>query len=196
MRFNSCVCVFFIPMGSRVKPCPNMGICDVNKSHGLNARFWLVERKFAALWLVRTQGSPYYYSLWAGLWREITRDRKSLSKYAILVANSKCFFFVIIIIIFRCSTCSDVWQVVISHCVFSLHFGFRSGLCVLSGTFCVRSYIVCSYSRCKNMRRKSQALTGTLIQSWRGLVLLCKSNLRKTSRINKVSRNATQIILN
>lgn len=105
-------------------------------------------------------------------------------------------FFLLLLFCFRCSTCSDVWQVVISHCVFSLHFGCRSGLCVLSGTFCVRSYIVYSYTRCKNMRRKSQALTGTLIQSWRGLVLLCKSNLRKTSRINKVSRNATQIILN
>ena len=61
-RFNSCVRVFFIPMGSRVKPCPNMGICDVNKSHGWNARFWLVEKNFAALWLVTDQCSPYYYS--------------------------------------------------------------------------------------------------------------------------------------
>ena len=34
--------------------CPYMGHSDVNKSHGRNARFWLVERKFAALWLVRT----------------------------------------------------------------------------------------------------------------------------------------------
>ena len=33
-----CVCVLY-SMGSRVKPCPNMGICDVNKSHGRNARF-------------------------------------------------------------------------------------------------------------------------------------------------------------
>lgn len=105
------------------------------------------------------------------------------------------FFFVIIILfsmqhLFRCLAGRNQ-----SLCIF-IAFWCRSGLCVLSGTFCVRSYIVCSYSRCKNMRRKSQALTGTLIQSWRGLVLLCKSNLRKTSRINKVSRNATQIILN
>ena len=135
-------------------------------------------------------------TLWAGLWREITLDRKSVSKYAILQCKFDVRFFLLLLFCFRCSTCSDVWQVVISHCVFSLHFGCRSGLCVLSGTFCVRSYIVCSYTRCKNMRRKSQALTGTLIQSWRGLVLLCKCNLRKTSRINKVSRNATQIILN
>ena len=130
------------------------------------------------------------------LWSEITRDRKSVSKYAILVANSMCVFLFVIIILFsmqhlfRCLAGRNQ-----SWCIF-IAFWCRSGLCVLSGTFCVRSYIVCSYSRCKNMRRKSQALTGTLIQSWRGLVLLCKSNLRKTSRINKVSRNATQIILN
>ena len=33
-----CVRVLF-PMGSREFPCPNMGICDVNQSHGLNTRF-------------------------------------------------------------------------------------------------------------------------------------------------------------
>ena len=33
-----CVRVLF-PMGSREFLCPNMGICDVNKSHGLNTRF-------------------------------------------------------------------------------------------------------------------------------------------------------------
>ena len=33
-----CACVLY-SYGSRVKPCPNMGICDVNKSHGPNARF-------------------------------------------------------------------------------------------------------------------------------------------------------------
>ena len=33
-----CACVLY-SMGSRVKPCPYMGICDVNKSHGPNARF-------------------------------------------------------------------------------------------------------------------------------------------------------------
>ena len=35
---TSCVCVLF-PMGSREHSCPNMGICDVNQSHGLNTRF-------------------------------------------------------------------------------------------------------------------------------------------------------------
>ena len=48
-------------MGSRVKPCPYMGNCDVNKSHGLNARFWLVEIIFAALWLVSTPRGHYHY---------------------------------------------------------------------------------------------------------------------------------------
>ena len=33
------------------------------------------------------------------------------------------FFFLLLLFCFRCSTCSDVWQVVISHCVFSLHVG-------------------------------------------------------------------------
>ena len=46
-----CVSVLY-SMGSRVKPCPYMGIVTSHKSHGWNARFWLVERKFAALWLV------------------------------------------------------------------------------------------------------------------------------------------------
>ena len=55
-----CACVLY-SMRSRVKPCPNMGICDVNKSHGWNARFWLVEKKFAALWLVRTYRGHYHY---------------------------------------------------------------------------------------------------------------------------------------
>ena len=33
-----CVRVLY-SMGSREQPCPNMGICDVNKSHGPNTRF-------------------------------------------------------------------------------------------------------------------------------------------------------------
>ena len=48
-----CACVLY-SMGSREFPWPYMGICDVNKSHGRNTRFWLVETKFAALWLVTT----------------------------------------------------------------------------------------------------------------------------------------------
>ena len=56
-----CVSVLY-SMGSRVKPCPNMGIVTSHKSHGWNARFWLVERKFAALWLVSTPRGHYHYS--------------------------------------------------------------------------------------------------------------------------------------
>ena len=39
-----------------------MGIVTSQKSHGWNARFWLVERKFAALWLVTTYCSHHDYS--------------------------------------------------------------------------------------------------------------------------------------
>ena len=49
--FNSCVRVFFIPWGSREFYDHIWGIVTSNKSHGWNARFWLVERKNAALWL-------------------------------------------------------------------------------------------------------------------------------------------------
>ena len=55
-----CACVLY-SMGSRVKSCPYMGICDVNKSHGRNARFWLVEKNVAALWLVSTPRGHYHY---------------------------------------------------------------------------------------------------------------------------------------
>ena len=59
-----CVSVLY-SMGSRVKPCPNMGIVTSHKSHGWNARFWLVERKFAALWLVSPQrGHHDYFCDW------------------------------------------------------------------------------------------------------------------------------------
>ena len=40
---------------------PYMGIVTSHKSHGPNARCWLVERNFAALWLVDTYCSHYYY---------------------------------------------------------------------------------------------------------------------------------------
>ena len=56
-----CACVLY-SMGSREFLWPYMGICDVNKSHGWNARFWLVETKFAALWLVTTMRSQLHYS--------------------------------------------------------------------------------------------------------------------------------------
>ena len=58
-RFNSCVRVFLIPWGHVAKTL----ICDVKKSHGRNARFWLVETKFAALWLVTDYCSHLYYLL-------------------------------------------------------------------------------------------------------------------------------------
>ena len=41
--------------------CPNMGIATSSWSHGLYAWFWLVEKNFAALWLVGTYCSLHYY---------------------------------------------------------------------------------------------------------------------------------------
>ena len=41
--------------------CPNMGALTSVKSHGLNTRCWLVEKIFAALWLVGTYWRPPYY---------------------------------------------------------------------------------------------------------------------------------------
>ena len=55
-----CACVLY-SMGSRGLSCPNMGICDVNQSPDQNTRFWLVEKIFAALWLVSTQRGQYHY---------------------------------------------------------------------------------------------------------------------------------------
>ena len=49
------------PMGSRGFSCPNMGIVTSIWSPDLYARFWLVEKIFAALWLVRTQRGQYHY---------------------------------------------------------------------------------------------------------------------------------------
>ena len=54
---NSCVRVFLIPWGHVAKTL----ICDVKKSHGRNARFWLVKTKFAALWLVTDHRSHHDY---------------------------------------------------------------------------------------------------------------------------------------
>ena len=51
-----CVCSLFL----WVTWVKTMG-CDVNKSHGRNARFWLVETKFAALWLVTPQRGHHDY---------------------------------------------------------------------------------------------------------------------------------------
>ena len=41
--------------------CPNMGIATSSWSRGLYAWFWLVEKNFAALWLVGTYCSLHYY---------------------------------------------------------------------------------------------------------------------------------------
>ena len=81
-----CVSVLY-SMGSRVKPCPNMGIVTSHKSHGWNARFWLVERKFAALWLVRTQRGQYHYYYMLNLTHQARTlnsliGGKSLSKFS------------------------------------------------------------------------------------------------------------------
>ena len=59
-RFNSCVRVLY-SYGSREFLWPYMGIVTSHKSHGWNARFWLVETNFAALWLVRTYRGHYHY---------------------------------------------------------------------------------------------------------------------------------------
>ena len=55
-----CACVLY-PMGSRGFSWPYMGIVTSIGSHGLYARFWLVEKIFAALWLVTPQRGQYYY---------------------------------------------------------------------------------------------------------------------------------------
>ena len=41
--------------------CPYLGALTSLWSHGLYAWFWLVEKNFAALWLVRPISSLYYY---------------------------------------------------------------------------------------------------------------------------------------
>ena len=58
LPMNACV---FYPMRSREFSWPYMGIATSFGSHDLYARFWLVEKIFAALWLVGTYCSPYYY---------------------------------------------------------------------------------------------------------------------------------------
>ena len=60
LPMNACV---LYPMGSREFSCPNMGIVTSNESPDLNARFWLVEKIFAALWLVSTQRGHFHYFL-------------------------------------------------------------------------------------------------------------------------------------
>ena len=56
-----CACVLY-PMGSRGFSWPYMGIVTSYESPDLNARIWLVDKIFAALWLVSTQRGQYYYS--------------------------------------------------------------------------------------------------------------------------------------
>ena len=51
LPMNACV---LYPMGSREFSCPYMGIVTSNESPDLYARFWLVEKIFATLWLVTT----------------------------------------------------------------------------------------------------------------------------------------------
>ena len=54
-----CACSLFL--GVTWILWPYMGIVTSHKSHGWNARFWLVEKTYAALWLVRTYSSHHYY---------------------------------------------------------------------------------------------------------------------------------------
>ena len=58
---NSCVRVFFIPWGHVDNHAHIWAFVTSMGSHGLNARFWLVETIFAALWLVATCSSLYDY---------------------------------------------------------------------------------------------------------------------------------------
>ena len=61
MQIQLFVCVCSLFYGVTWILWPYMGIVTSHKSHGRNARFWLVERNFAALWLVRTYSSLYDY---------------------------------------------------------------------------------------------------------------------------------------
>ena len=56
-----CACVLY-SYGVTWILWPYMGIVTSPKSHGWNARFWLVESKFPALWLVTDYCSHVYYS--------------------------------------------------------------------------------------------------------------------------------------
>ena len=58
LPMNACV---LYPMGSRGFSWPYMGIVTSIGSPDLNARFWLVDKIFAALWLVSAQRGQYYY---------------------------------------------------------------------------------------------------------------------------------------
>ena len=58
LPMNACVPY---PMGSREFSWPYMGISTSFGSHDRYARFWLVEKFFAALWLVTDWSSPMYY---------------------------------------------------------------------------------------------------------------------------------------
>ena len=59
LPMNACV---LYPMGSREFSWPNMGIVTSIGSHDLYARFWLVEKSIAALWLVTPQRGHIDYS--------------------------------------------------------------------------------------------------------------------------------------
>ena len=59
--FNPCVRVFFILWGHVNNHDHIWAFVTSMGSHGLNARFWLVETKSAALWLVTDPCSPYDY---------------------------------------------------------------------------------------------------------------------------------------
>ena len=60
---NSCVRVFFIPWGHVDNHDHIWAVVTSMGSHGLYARFWLVEKISAALWLVATCSSPFDYLL-------------------------------------------------------------------------------------------------------------------------------------
>ena len=68
------LCVLY-SMGSREFPCPNMDIDTSHRSRGINARFWLVDLKFPALWLVTPVSSLHHYlHYWHEIYLFCTRE--------------------------------------------------------------------------------------------------------------------------
>ena len=89
--------------------------CDVNKSHGWNARFWLVETNFAALWLVRTNKSHYDYL--QGQARNINLDSQTTVAIEDTARQKKCtvaifYLYLTLLICYLPNTCIALMIVV------------------------------------------------------------------------------------
>ena len=86
-----CACVHY-PMGSREFSWPYMGIVTSMRSPDLNARFWLVETIFAALWLVTPQRGHIHYCRptdWPHLNFPFSR-RNRRSRSSLFLVNRRC----------------------------------------------------------------------------------------------------------